>query len=429
MAANYPGNAVAVQAPSPPPGPEVAPVLSLPQDTDGATFTNLYQSSKTNADFITHIQKSVRLDTAVASPGTGFSAVTHTGTGTGTVAPGSTAIITGGQAKTAAGLRVLILIVTPGAGGVATYQTSLDGGNTFGAVQTTGGATSVLDVTSGVVQQMSGTFVAGDTYAFRSAFTPRASWKDAAGKNRALISHNGFAGGQVIQDATNWNINVADGGKWQNFQNGAGNTAAVGTASIGFGLGAIWHGRYMSLGLPTTAANWVNDQTTLPLADFGDTGLSLELEWAAGTFLAANSPTYIMGLGFGSTSTAPSAWGYRAWFKCATANTNWQLQYQFNGGAIANVDSGVPFLAGATSARFKIECHGSATPIGLLFGSGVVLFFINDALVGTQAISVGTQPLNIVMDIEQPTTGTSGTHLFVGPVRWRHGLLDADAVL
>jgi hypothetical protein len=425
--ANYTANPLAVQPPSAPPGPGVLPTVYLPADQDGATWANLAQGTKTNTDFIGHIQTAVRLDTAVASLGNGFSAITHTGSGSGTVVPGSTAIIAGGQANSAAGLRVLIKIVTPGIGGVATYQTSLDGGNTWGAVQTTGGATSVLDATSGIVQQMAGTFVAGDTYAFRSAFTPLASWKDAAGRNRSLISHNGFAGGQVIQDATLWNNNVNDGGKWQNFQNGTGNTAAVATASVQFGLGASWHGRYLNLAVPATpSTNWVNAQTVYPVADFGDTSLVFELEWMAGTFFGSGGITSIMGLGFGTTTVAPTAWGYRGWFKAGPGDANWQLQYQYNGGTLNTVDSGIPYMAGGAASRFKIEWHGSATPTGIAFGSGVVLYFIDGKLAGARAVSAGTQPLNIVMDAE---TGGNSQGIFIGPVRWRHNLVDVDAVL
>lgn len=53
MAANYTGNPSAIQSPSPAPGPGAVVVISLPADTDGATWANLYQSLKTSADGLT----------------------------------------------------------------------------------------------------------------------------------------------------------------------------------------------------------------------------------------------------------------------------------------------------------------------------------------------------------------------------------------
>lgn len=50
MAANYTGNPTAVQAPGVAPGPGILSVLSLPADTDGASWANLYQAFKVLAD-------------------------------------------------------------------------------------------------------------------------------------------------------------------------------------------------------------------------------------------------------------------------------------------------------------------------------------------------------------------------------------------
>jgi hypothetical protein len=423
MPTNYPANPLAVQPPSPPPGPGVTPTLALPIDNEGGA-ASLYQPFKSNGDLIAHIQKSTRFDTAIASPGTGFSAVTHSGSGAGTITPGATAVITGGQAKTAAGLRVLIRIVTPGAPGTATFQTSLDGGNTWGTVQTTAGSGATLDATSGVVQTMAGTFAAGDTYGFRSAFTPLASWPDAVGKNRALISHNGFAGGQVVQCATNWDTSATDGGRWQLASGGGGVSASVLQAPTG-----LWHGRCLNLQtIETTSGAFGDHQTTLPIVDAGDPFLSFEMEWIASAPSAPTNLTYIMGLGAGSISAA-SSYGYRAWFKKANGDTNWQLQYQYNSGSITSVDSGVAGFTAGAFARFKIEIQGENTPIGLAFSNAVALFFINEKLVGALAMTPASQPFTAIMDIETTGTVSVGNVLQVGPVRWRFNLVDVDVAL
>lgn len=416
---NYTANPTAIQQPSLPPGPGVLPTVYLPADTDGASWANLAQGTKTDTDFIGHIQSAVRLDTPAVSPGTGFTQPVRTGTGTGTITPGSSSVITGGQLKTAAGLRVQIKIVTPGAIGTATFQTSLDGGNTYGSVQTS--AATVTDSTSHVVQSMAGTFVAGDIYNFRSAFTPLASWVDNGGRNRSLVSHNGFAGGQVIQNATAWDISATDGGRWTTNISGGGNVSVI-QAPPG-----LWHGRALNIQMLATSGLYVSSQTALPLVDVGETGLSFELEWIATAPSAPTNITYLMGLGFGSG--APSGWNYLAAFKKASTDTNWQIQYRFNGGTLASTDSGVAGFALNSVTRFKIEVQGSATPIGIAFGSGVVLYFVDGNLVGAQPITAGSQPLIIAMDTETTGTISAGNTLQVGPVRWRYNLIDNDAVL
>jgi hypothetical protein len=55
MAANYPGNSAAAQAPSSAPGPGVNPIGVLPADTDGATWANLYQAIKVCLDFLAYV--------------------------------------------------------------------------------------------------------------------------------------------------------------------------------------------------------------------------------------------------------------------------------------------------------------------------------------------------------------------------------------
>jgi hypothetical protein len=58
MAANYTGNPAAVQAPAAAPSPGAALIVSLPADTDGATWANLYQAFKASTDYITWLMKS-----------------------------------------------------------------------------------------------------------------------------------------------------------------------------------------------------------------------------------------------------------------------------------------------------------------------------------------------------------------------------------
>lgn len=59
MATNYSANSSAVQAPSPAPAVNAQPIASLPDDTDGWTVANFYQSIKAAYDFLYFLAKIV----------------------------------------------------------------------------------------------------------------------------------------------------------------------------------------------------------------------------------------------------------------------------------------------------------------------------------------------------------------------------------
>lgn len=318
------------------------------------------------------------------------------------------------------------------------FRTMADGSTYWDAALGNALQTAINGLYSGVASVLSTAVDGlGNQAVLPSAYSVLSRW-GSGGKVQSTIDHNGFAGGQVIQVASNWDVTgvaigtAFDSGRWNTFQSGTGNSLGIGTALLGnvVAIGGVqWHGRYLALQLPATSGNYLNMQTTSAPADFGDTTLSFVIEWTAGTGTSPTNLTYIMGLGEGSTGSAPSTYGYRAWFKKATTDTNWQLQYQFNGGTLLSTDSGVAgFLSGGLG-RFRIEMHGSATPLGIAAGHGVAMFFINEVLVGTQPLASGQQPLNIVMDAEATSTISAGNALTVSPVRWRYNLLDTNVVV
>lgn len=67
--ANYAGNPTAIEAPSPAPGPGVAPIVYVPSDLDGASWANIAQAIKTSPDFIAYLMKLLNGQLPVAPGG------------------------------------------------------------------------------------------------------------------------------------------------------------------------------------------------------------------------------------------------------------------------------------------------------------------------------------------------------------------------
>src|SRR5262249_2850692 len=151
---------------------------------------SVLQDFKTLADYTSYLNTVARYQPPKASgSGTpGFSAVTHIGTGSGTVTP---------TGATSGGLFVAIQMISGGAVGTATFQYSTDGGANWSSTQTTA-ATFAIGAT-GIIVVFSGSFVITDLYLFRQVFTPMAQFIDSAGNGRFLIDHNGFPLGRLSE--------------------------------------------------------------------------------------------------------------------------------------------------------------------------------------------------------------------------------------
>jgi len=428
---NYQGNADAVQTPSPAPGPGVAPIVYLPADQDGASFAQLAQQEKVNADFITHIQSAVRLDrpfqNQTLSP---FTAVAHTGSGTGTFTPS-------GNVKFSAGIRFLVKILTTGASGAATFATSLDGGNTFGATQTT--AVSMTDATSGVTFAFTGNFVAGDTYGFKGAFTPQAMWSDSAGNARFLVDHNGYPLGRIgrwselwvlsnIVSATGLNSgatglisNLVPGWYYDTNATDAGWSLSVGgVAGTGLSVGQF---NFSNVGTSVDAYLYPAGQ----LFDAGWANICAVLEWYG--YLNISGTTSIadhyMGLngrptngGFtyngrftGAAGTGPMKDG--VFFRVpgagnsVTTTTIHCVTRSFN--SETDIDSGIAIGASGTLHSFKLELYGSGNP-----GGAKARFFIDGKFVTEITTNLPSSIMRFAYGGHVSTVGSSGLALAVG---------------
>jgi hypothetical protein len=410
MSAPYSGNKDAVQTPSPAPAPRAVPVGQLIADSDGLTSANLYQEFKVDKDFIAHIQSAVGLDVPVLNTGTsGFTAVTLSSFG-GTVTP------SGGVHHTD-GTRFMIQIQTGGAVGVATFKTSIDGGTTYGALQTT--AASMTDATSGITLAFAGTFLAAGTAGFRSAFTPLASWNNQAAKLRSQVDHNGFMIDRVSTFREDWPIAGTAGSagqmtaiglyQWFALIAGTANVSVASTVTPTFPSG------YCEFAVATTSAAKAGISSAMQFFHCQSSLVSavLEFEYAMDT-AGANNQTHQIGLSAVRDMSSPSG-GYIAFSKLS-GNTNWQCIT--NDGATSNSqDSGVAPPAGGPSTgfqRFRIEFHGSAAPYG---APARVFFFINEALVAVSTVNVPNTFLYFSGYVLNTNTTGGLQHGFLGPVR------------
>jgi hypothetical protein len=385
MASPYTANKDAVQAPAPAPAPNATLVISIPAGSEVRTIESITQQMKVEADYIDHAFKSLHPDVAVVNAaGTGFTAPAYTSFG-GTVTPSSSAHI-------ADGTRFMLKIIAGGAVGVATFQTSMDGGNTYGATQTT--AASMTDATSGITLAFVGTLTINGTASFRSAFTPLAEWRDAAGNTRSFIDHNGYYRGRRNEFYEDW-MSLS---RWTTVANN-------GTASF---LSAASSRPGGAIDLAYTSAVAGNNLTLItPLCVGFLNAMSLVMEFEVSPPAAGNH-NWLIGMASAASGTLSSANQVCAvgrqgsgTYKLCTAN-----------GSINNsADSGVTPSAPGTLDRVTLELHGSASPYG-----AKARLFVNDNL----AVESTTALPNASMGFMVGGTATGAVafaELMVSPMR------------
>lgn len=407
MASDYTGNPNATEVPSPAPGPGVIPKKSIPAGTDALSIESITQDMKVDADFIGHIQSAVRLDTPVVSGDQGFTAVTYNGFGTGTLTPSN--------AKIAAGLRVVVKIVTPGAAGVATYVISTDGGATFSSVPQTSG-TPAVDTTTGIWLTFgAGTFNTDGTASFRSGHTPQAVWSDALGHARFAIDRNGHpVGARPGSHLELWQTPVAApttgqiaGSNWMlHLDTGSVLTVEDPTTS--------YNSRFVQLAPSSTSGlSTYLYGPTLCIANTSFMSLVMEFEVGMNAALAGTASNVSMFCGL-ATTTDPFAGGFpnNAVALYKTYNVaDWYMQ-----GTTTNLTSAAPSSGSAPVDRVKIEVQGSASAGGVY----QAIFQINGNIIGTlpAAVMPGAVALRPALSLFNEGGAPSGSPLaFVGSIR------------
>lgn len=393
MSTDYTGNKKAAQAPSPAPGPGVLPGIIVPADNDPNNVATMFvQQYKTMADYWAWLQNVAEFNPPYTNGNSGgFTTVAHVGSGTGTVVPS-------GNVKINTGTNVVLQILSNGATGTATFQTSINGGTTYGGTQTT--SASMTDATSGITLAFTGTFVSSDTYQFLSAFTPLEAFTQADGYVRSLTDHNGYRMGRVTEVIQNWQ--------------GVNNGITSGLPSLPHGVNNFIDGYgWLShiVGTNTSLGLWQGDPIAPPGNDFGFMGLATQqaflsssfssgdhnilastnaiLSPSANTMLVAewemclNMPSGLadskliwqIGLTNNTSNTALSS-DSELLFEQITTDTTWFFRTANGSGGNNRFNTGVA-IDPLSSQRFRMEYYGA----NAANGTAVAKVFINEALV------------------------------------------------
>lgn len=400
MANNVTSNPSSTKSPSPAPGPGVLPIQSIPAPTDVRTIESITQAMEVTSDFVGHVQSSVRLDVPVLNAtGSGFTSVTASSTPAlgGTVTPS-------GSVHIADGTRFVIQIQTGGATGTATFKTSVDGGNTYGALQTT--AASMTDATSGITLAFSGTFNSGGTATFRSAFTPVMAWVDSAGNIRGITDHNGYLRrrgqrqfymdwtelgfGSIIGSASNTvgRLGYSQPASWQ--------TQAT-TSSV-----TMPGGGYLSL-IANNIANATTARYYTPAIVSPASSLSLVLEFDILLSSTSNFDWKIGLVNSASSATGTPSGSERGFALCKqSADTTYQLLTS-NGSSFTKTNTGI--TPSASADRITIEFYGSGSPYGTR-----QRMFINDAPVIDAAIATAPNGTGDALSLLLAATSVNATN-------------------
>jgi hypothetical protein len=401
MPSNYVSNPSGSQPPSAVPGGGAAPILSLPSDGDPANAASVAQAFKATADSVAFVHASSRPDIpVVAASSSGFTAPTYSAFG-GTIAP------SGAHASDAQ--RIVIQIQAGGAVGVATFKTSINGGATFGATQTT--AASMVCATSGITLAFAGTLTALGTATFRSAFTPLAQWRDAGGNGRALVDHNGYFGGRRFEFREDWIASI-----------GTVSATATPVVNLQRWSASISSGATLAIAEPTVAPS--PSTLAIPTASLTTTATSgstvtlnsanrivvvqsySSIVWECDVYITSvlgtwafqcglnfNNNDYVL-LTFGSSSPTVLCQARAATFAAPDVNS------------LVTVAS----LVG-TLARLRLEIHGASSPYGT---PARAFYFINDALVGSIASNISTAPMPLYFQLTAGAASSASNVLLSG---------------
>jgi len=368
------------------------------------------------ADFIGHIMASSRPELPVLNAtASGFTNPVLLTFG-GTVTPS-------GSAHIADGTRFVVQIQAGGAVGVATFKTSIDGGATYGATQTT--AASMVDATSGITLAFVGTLTALGTATFRSAFTPLAQWNDPAGNARSAVDHNGYYNSRNLLYKEYWPnptgvvgsvsapvVPIPVAPSWV-FDISVPGTGA--TYQLGLDASSLFPFSSASV-LPSTGATadaWLGQYACMI---FPHSGVTLAFNWYGKiNSVGVTNCTQYAGMGGGNQPSrnrwvsVVNAFTDGVSFSRASGQANWQCN-AMAATVTTTVDSGI--AATTNTTRFGIELVGSAAPTG-----PCARFFINGALAATITTNLPTTALKFTFGqkIAASPSVTDNTQ-FVGPL-------------
>jgi hypothetical protein len=286
------------------------------------------------------------------------------------------------------------------------------------------------------------------TQAAPSVYTPQLLLKDTGGNVRGIVDHNGlFTNGNVAVFEECW----VNGGvpllstpgahipissaypRWYCYLDAAANgglTDYFGGANYPLNAAQI----ITNGTAPGSTALYSNCSVSIPTF----TGLSSVQEWDAGlnpnaTGGSGSGNIAYMGLdGTGGSSNLGNSTSYIR-FEGSYAG-NWICAALGASGGRQTVNTGISVpTQNDPITRFRLEYHGSTSPIGILNGAATALFFINGSLVGTLT-SAGTPKLptgnqSLAFGVNEPSS-SSECVLSLGVVRasWNRFLAPTPVV-
>jgi hypothetical protein len=204
-------------------------------------FSQLNQvSSLDNKGVFTTHKELVNNLTATEDPNlsvgvNGFSLVTHTGLGTGTIVP---------SGNCGTNNIYFILISTSGGLGVGQFRLSYDGGLTYSSPITIPGGGVYQDPNTFLTLTFAGLFVIQDVYWFKPLFSPLEVFKDNQLQAHSLVDHSGFPMGRRTEIREEW-LDPAgfatSSSKWETSVTGAGFTAGILDAGSAGGTSQLYN--------------------------------------------------------------------------------------------------------------------------------------------------------------------------------------------
>jgi hypothetical protein len=394
----------------------------MPADADPNTVAVMFaQQYPMLANYETWLSLAAKLCPPVLAGGasSGYSAPSYTSFG-GTVTPSGN----GATFNSRSGTNFVLLCTLGGAVGVAKFKVSTDGGNSFGAEQTT--SASMTDATSGITLAFAGTLTLNGTAQFHSACTPQLVLPDTAGSVRSAWDHNGLRSARVIEGyegyigqraAITVDATFLAGSPFRIGLSGASTQADFG-ASFEASNGR-WTGRHCRLLTSTTNGNRISvemgaESLSVPLS--GDNAILVFYASIALTNVGASNQTALWGiiddLTAAPRNTAANIYGFKR-----LSGGNW-LALRRNVSVDSTVDTGIAPVANVAN-RLRVEIHGLLTPLGAAFGSGngLILYFIDDKLVASNTNQSST---GYALCAELVNTGGLGgaQNMYVSPQHW-----------
>ena len=241
-------------------------------------------------------------------------------------------------------------------------------------------------------------------------FSPVDLVQDHDGNNRWLLDHCGLPASRILHFPVEWTRAVVatitnSQDTPAGIQTGTTHplTTQAPSASYPAATGLLQPGTVNG-----DSAFWQSFQSLIYPVSFMDVAALFEFKMSAA---GANHADWGMGIAGAGSLTPDLTSGHGLSFRKLSSDTNWKACSNNGSGAPTVADTGI--AADTSFHRFRIEYHGSATPIGVALGGAAALFFIDEVRVATitttlPAAALGIGAAGVVRN--SPGASDAGTH-------------------